>query len=103
MLKKMRRIGRLDLFKTYRDQPDEEITLEYVLDKLVITGTPDSVADQILQSRETTGPFGEIVYAGLNWVDATLARRSMELMATEIMPAVDAALSPGSSARKATV
>ncbi|HEX5598369.1 MAG TPA: LLM class flavin-dependent oxidoreductase [Micromonosporaceae bacterium] len=92
MLKKMRKLGRLELFKSHRDQPDDEITLDYVLDKLVITGTPDSVAEQILQFREETGPFGEIVYAGLDWVDESLARRSMELMATEVMPAVNAAL-----------
>jgi alkanesulfonate monooxygenase SsuD/methylene tetrahydromethanopterin reductase-like flavin-dependent oxidoreductase (luciferase family) len=101
MLKKMRKIGRLELFKTHRDQPDGEITLEYVLDKLVITGTPESVTDQILQFQEETGPFGEIVYAGLDWVDQTLAHRSMELMATKVMPAVEAALATDSSTRKA--
>jgi alkanesulfonate monooxygenase SsuD/methylene tetrahydromethanopterin reductase-like flavin-dependent oxidoreductase (luciferase family) len=91
MLHKMRTIGRLELFKTHRDQPDDEITLEYVLDKLVVTGTPDSVADQLLRFQEETGPFGELVYAGLDWVDPQLARRSMELMATKVMPQIDAA------------
>jgi alkanesulfonate monooxygenase SsuD/methylene tetrahydromethanopterin reductase-like flavin-dependent oxidoreductase (luciferase family) len=92
MLHKMRTIGRLELFKTHRDQPDEEITLDHVLDKLVIAGTPDSVADQLLQFQEETGPFGELVYAGLDWVDPQLARRSMELMATKVMPQIDAAV-----------
>ena len=36
--------------------------------------------------------FGELVYAGLDWVDPQLARRSMELMAQKVMPAVNAAL-----------
>jgi alkanesulfonate monooxygenase SsuD/methylene tetrahydromethanopterin reductase-like flavin-dependent oxidoreductase (luciferase family) len=92
MLKKMRKLGRLELFKTSREQPDEEITLDHVLDQLVITGTPDSVAEQILAFREQTGPFGELVYAGLDWVDEALARRSMELMAQKVMPEVNAAL-----------
>ena len=48
MLAKMRTLGRLGLFKTSREQPDEEITLDCVLDELVIAGTPDSVAEQIL-------------------------------------------------------
>jgi hypothetical protein len=39
--------------------------------------------------REQVGPFGEIVYAGLEWVDPTLARRSMELMAKEVMPILE--------------
>lgn len=92
MLKKMRKLGRLELFKTHRDQPDEEVTLDYVLDKLVITGTPESVTEQILAFREEIGAFGELVYAGLDWVDPALARRSMELMAQKVMPDVNAAL-----------
>ncbi|WP_148575544.1 LLM class flavin-dependent oxidoreductase [Nocardioides caldifontis] len=92
MLKKMRKLGRLELFKTHRDQPDDEITLDHVLDKLVITGTPASVTEQLLAFREEVGEFGELVYAGLDWVDPTLARRSMELMAQKVMPDVNAAL-----------
>ncbi|GAB6987767.1 LLM class flavin-dependent oxidoreductase [Nocardioides pyridinolyticus] len=92
MLKKMRKLGRLELFKTHREQPDEEVTLDHVLDKLVITGTPQSVTEQILAFREEVGEFGELVYAGLDWVDPTLARRSMELMAQKVMPEVNAAL-----------
>jgi alkanesulfonate monooxygenase SsuD/methylene tetrahydromethanopterin reductase-like flavin-dependent oxidoreductase (luciferase family) len=92
MLRKMRKLGRLELFKSYREQPDEEITLDYVLDKLVITGTPSQVAEQVLAFREETGDFGELVYAGLDWVDEALARRSMELMAQKVMPEVNAAL-----------
>ena len=63
MLTKMRKIGRLELFKTHRDQPDDEITLDYLLGKLVITGTADSVTEQILAFREEVGDFGELVYA----------------------------------------
>ena len=92
MLKKMRKLGRLELFKTYREQPDDEITLDHVLDKLVITGTPESVTEQLLAFREEVGEFGELVYAGLDMVDPTLARRSMELMAQKVMPDVNAAL-----------
>ncbi|MBU2664061.1 LLM class flavin-dependent oxidoreductase [Actinoplanes bogorensis] len=92
MLKKMRKLGRLELFKTRRDQPDDEITLDYVLDKLVITGTPESVTEQILALRDDIGDFGELVYAGLDWVDPRLAQRSMELMAQKVMPDVNAAL-----------
>ena len=92
MLGKMRSLGRLALFKTSREQPDEEITLDGVLRDLVICGTPDSVADQVLALREQTGDFGELVYAGLDWVDPELAKRSMELMATKVMPQVNEAL-----------
>lgn len=88
MLTKMRKIGRLELFKEDRNEPDESVTLDSVLRKLVIAGTADTVAEQILEFRETVGQFGELVYAGLDWVDPELSRRSMELMAKEVIPAV---------------
>ena len=80
------------LFKTSRDQPESEITLDFMVDSLVIAGTVDSVVDQILAFRETTGDFGTLVYAGHDWVDRDLGRRSMELMATEVMPRVNKAI-----------
>lgn len=95
MLHKMTIIGRLELFKTSRDQPDSEITLDYVLDKLVITGTPEQVAEQLDAFQAETGPFGELVYAGLDWVNPVLARRSMELMATEVMPRLSSGVPAG--------
>jgi alkanesulfonate monooxygenase SsuD/methylene tetrahydromethanopterin reductase-like flavin-dependent oxidoreductase (luciferase family) len=98
MLAKMTKLGRLGLFKTHKDQADEEITLDYVLDKLVLTGTVASVAEQVLALREETGDFGELVYAGLDWVDPALGRRSMELMAENVMPQVNDALGASASA-----
>jgi alkanesulfonate monooxygenase SsuD/methylene tetrahydromethanopterin reductase-like flavin-dependent oxidoreductase (luciferase family) len=95
MLRKMRKLGRLALFKSHRDQPDDEVTLDGMLDQLVITGTPDAVADQILAFVEEVGPFGELVYAGLDWADPDLARRSMELFADKVMPKVIAQLPAG--------
>jgi hypothetical protein len=50
-----------------------------------------------LALREKAGPFGEIVYAGMDLVDPQLGRRSMELMANEVMPRVNQALGLGSA------
>lgn len=80
------------VFKEYAEQPDEEITYEFVLDRLCMFGTVGKVVDQILALREKIGDFGELVYAGMDWVDEKLAKRSMELMATEVMPRVNAAI-----------
>ena len=77
------------IFKRHESEDDGAITVERLLEELVIWGTPDKVADEILKLRESAGPFGEIVYAGMDWVDPALARRSMELMATEVMPRVN--------------
>lgn len=91
---KLKRNGRLELFKTRRDQPDDEVTLESICEKLVIYGTPESVADQLLAFQEETGPFGTLLYAGKDWKDRELGRQSMILTAEKVMPLVRA----GSSA-----
>ncbi len=87
---KLKRNGRIELFKTGRDQPDDEVTLQSVCDKLIIYGTPDSVADQILALQEEVGQFGTLLYAGKDWSDRELARRSMILMAEQVIPRVTA-------------
>jgi alkanesulfonate monooxygenase SsuD/methylene tetrahydromethanopterin reductase-like flavin-dependent oxidoreductase (luciferase family) len=88
----MMRAKRHVIFKKDEKEDDSAVTLERLLDELVICGTPAKVADEILRLRDTAGPFGEIVYAGMDWVDPRLARRSMELMAQEVMPRVTAGL-----------
>ena len=95
---KLKRNGRIELFKTRRDQPDDEVTLESVCDKLIIYGTPDSVADQILALQEQVGEFGTLLYAGKDWKDRELGRRSMILMAEKVMPRVNASVSSASKA-----
>ncbi len=80
------------VFKTHEAQDDAELTDDYVVERLVMCGTVNKVVDQILQFREQVGDFGELVYAGMDWVDPKLAKRSMELMATEVMPRVNKAI-----------
>lgn len=96
LMRKLIGNGRPELFKADPTMADAEVTLDYVLESLVIYGTPASVSTQILELRNELGPFETLVYAGHDWVDAALARRSMTLMAEEVMPTVNAALnSPG--------
>ena len=87
---KLKKNGRIELFKTRRDQPDDEVTLEAICDKLVIYGTPDNVADQILAFQEDVGTFGTLLYAAKDWGDRELGRRSMILMAEKVLPLVNA-------------
>jgi len=87
---KMKRNGRLELFKTHRDQPDDEVTLESVCDRLIIYGTPDSVAEKVIAFREEVGAFGTLLYAGKDWKDRELGRKSMILMAEKVMPKIPA-------------
>lgn len=92
LLKKMMLSKRHIIFKTSESQDDSELTEDYMVDNLVVCGSVNKVVDHILALREKTGDFGEIVYAGMDWVDPKLAKRSMELMATKVMPAVNQAI-----------
>ncbi|MGD9768302.1 MAG: LLM class flavin-dependent oxidoreductase [Pseudolabrys sp.] len=89
---KLKMNGRIELFKTRRDQPDDEVTLDTVCDQLITYGTPDKVADELIRYAETVGDFGTLLYAGKDWADRELGRRSMILMAEQVMPKVNAAL-----------
>jgi len=89
---KLVRAGRINLFKPTKDTPDAEVTLDRVLDTLVIAGTPEQVVADLLAFRETTGDFGTLLYCGIDWADPVLARRSMTLMAEKVMPALNKAI-----------
>src|SRR6201994_2144614 len=87
---KLKKNGRVDLFKARRDQPDDEVTLESICERLIIYGTPDSVADQLLAFQDEIGTFGTLLYAGKDWKDRELGRESMILMAEKVMPQINA-------------
>jgi len=91
---KLKKNGRIELFKTRRDQPDDEVTLDSICDQLITYGTPDKVADEILKYRGTVGDFGTLLYAGKDWKDRELGRRSMILLAEKVLPKVNAAAKP---------
>ena len=89
---KLVRAGRANLFKERKEQPDSDITTEYLVDKLVIAGSVDKVIDDLIAFCEYMGPFGTLYYCGIDWVDPAPGRRSMELLAERVMPAVNNAL-----------
>jgi alkanesulfonate monooxygenase SsuD/methylene tetrahydromethanopterin reductase-like flavin-dependent oxidoreductase (luciferase family) len=103
MLTKMMISKRHVIFKKHADEDDRHVTLDRLMDELVICGTVNEVVDQILALRESVGDFGEIVYAGMDLVDPALGRRSMELMAHEVMPRVNAALRLGAETNAVAV
>ena len=84
--------GRGNLFKKDQKAPDSSVTTESIIDDVVIWGTPDKVADELLKFRAETGDFGTLLYAGHDWKDKALAVRSMELMAEKVLPAVNKAI-----------
>lgn len=92
LLTKFRRGHALAGVKNDPNMPDDEVTLDYFVNTCIITGGVEKVVEEILALHDAAGPFGTLTYAGKNWTDPTLSRRSMELMADEVMPAVNAAI-----------
>lgn len=74
------------------DMADDDVNLDYFVDNCVIAGGVEEVVESIVAAYEMAGGFGTLLYAGKNWTDPALSRRSMELMAEEVMPAVNAAI-----------
>jgi len=72
--------------------PDTALTDEYLVEQMLIAGTVNEVVDKLLQFRARIGPFGRLLYVGHDWAEAGAMRRSMELMAEEVMPRVNRAL-----------
>ena len=82
----MKKAGFSQIMKGLDEFDDDLLTVDWAIDNIVIAGSPATVASEILAVREEVGPFGTIVLTGLDWDDKELWRRSMELMATEVMP-----------------
>jgi alkanesulfonate monooxygenase SsuD/methylene tetrahydromethanopterin reductase-like flavin-dependent oxidoreductase (luciferase family) len=92
LITKLVKAGRANLFKIDQDQVDENLDLDEIVQQLIIFGTPESVTDQLLAFRDEVGQFGTLLYAGHDWKDRALAVRSMELMAADVMPAINSAI-----------
>ena len=101
LMTKLVKNGRSNLFKEDQAMLDSELTLDHVMDRLVIYGTPHQVVDQLLAFRDEVGPFGTLLYAGHDWMNPDLARRSMRLMAEKVTPGINAEIGVSPVARPA--
>jgi alkanesulfonate monooxygenase SsuD/methylene tetrahydromethanopterin reductase-like flavin-dependent oxidoreductase (luciferase family) len=71
---------------------DQLTSHEMLRDDYVIWGSPQTVAQKLLAFREEVGHFGNLLLAAHDWTDKAAMRRSMTLMAREVMPAVNRAI-----------
>jgi alkanesulfonate monooxygenase SsuD/methylene tetrahydromethanopterin reductase-like flavin-dependent oxidoreductase (luciferase family) len=88
LVTKLIKNGRSNLFKEDPEMPDSELKMETILDRLIIHGTPAEVADRLEAFRQEVGPFGTLLYAGHDWRDPALGKRSMRLMAEAVVPRI---------------
>src|SRR5206468_828578 len=74
------------LWKRSDDMPTSDLTLEYMIDNMWLVGDPDLVASQIRELYERVGGFGTLLWVTQDWDDPERWRRSMRLLAHEVMP-----------------
>lgn len=82
------------VMKSDPKQDDASITVEQLIDSMVVYGSPKTVTEKLLAFRERTGPFGCLLMAMMDGAGANRAREfeSMTLLAREVMPAMRSAL-----------
>lgn len=84
------------IYKRDLDMPDADCNLDFLMTEQIIAGDVDTALDRLLQLWEEMGGFGTLVLMSYDWDDKSSWVRSMELFASELMPALNAAVgSPG--------
>jgi limonene 1,2-monooxygenase len=59
-----------------------------------VIGTPDDLVEAILQLQETTGGFGVVLGFANDWANMEATRRSWDLVARYVIPAVNGTIRP---------
>lgn len=76
----------LDRLKIDPDMPDSDVTVEYVMDNIMVVGSPDDVADKLRKLYEDVGGFGVLLTMGHEWQPKDAWVRSFSLLSEEVMP-----------------
>jgi alkanesulfonate monooxygenase SsuD/methylene tetrahydromethanopterin reductase-like flavin-dependent oxidoreductase (luciferase family) len=86
-LKLLTGFGYLHAMKHDLDVPDSDVTPDYLAKTTWLVGSPETVAERLAEQYEDLGGFGTVLMSGYDYSeDPEPWRRSMELMATEVMP-----------------
>jgi alkanesulfonate monooxygenase SsuD/methylene tetrahydromethanopterin reductase-like flavin-dependent oxidoreductase (luciferase family) len=69
------------------DVPDDSIDIDYLIEHLWLVGSPDTVTERLIATYDDLGGFGTLVVNKYDWGDDPPSqRRSMELLAEEVIP-----------------
>jgi alkanesulfonate monooxygenase SsuD/methylene tetrahydromethanopterin reductase-like flavin-dependent oxidoreductase (luciferase family) len=74
------------IFKPTADMPDAALTVAWMLDTMVISGSPARVLDRLVALVDEIGWFGTLLATHKDWDDGALYRASMRLIAEQVMP-----------------
>ena len=70
------------------DDPNQ-VTPIGMVNNFVIRGSAKTVTSQLIDFYKRVGGFGTILMTAHDWIDKAKMKRSMELMATQVLPAVN--------------
>ncbi len=86
----LKRANRIASLKPRPDMPDEEVTVDGIIEARVIYGSPQTVAAKLAGLRSEVGPFGHLLITGVDWggPNAAWERESMRRLVEEVMPAL---------------
>jgi alkanesulfonate monooxygenase SsuD/methylene tetrahydromethanopterin reductase-like flavin-dependent oxidoreductase (luciferase family) len=77
----------LFLFKSDPTMPDEDITIDWLMDNIWLVGSPDDVARRIRELHAQVGGFGTVLQLTYDWGEGEECnRRNMGLLAKEVIP-----------------
>jgi alkanesulfonate monooxygenase SsuD/methylene tetrahydromethanopterin reductase-like flavin-dependent oxidoreductase (luciferase family) len=87
VLEDMRVYNILPVLKHDLAMADEDVTLRYCMDTMIISGSPKTVLDKLVDFVDYVGgPFGTLLSTFKEWDDPALQQNSMRLLAHEVMP-----------------
>jgi alkanesulfonate monooxygenase SsuD/methylene tetrahydromethanopterin reductase-like flavin-dependent oxidoreductase (luciferase family) len=80
------RAGAIKIFLTSRDAAPESLTLQGVMDSMVIAGSPRTVMDRLAAFADEVGGFGGLMLAFHEWDRKPMWKSSMRALAHDVMP-----------------
>jgi alkanesulfonate monooxygenase SsuD/methylene tetrahydromethanopterin reductase-like flavin-dependent oxidoreductase (luciferase family) len=88
MFKVFRNNNLLDALRPRPGMPDNEITIDGIIESRLIHGSPRTVAMALAQLRKQVGPFGTLLVSGMDWTgpNAAWERESLTRLAQEVLP-----------------
>ncbi|MFO1150840.1 MAG: LLM class flavin-dependent oxidoreductase [Alsobacter sp.] len=80
------RAGAIKIFLTSRTAAPESLTLQGVMDSMVIAGSPRTVMDKLAAFTDEVGGFGGLMLAFHEWDRKPMWKASMRRLAEDVMP-----------------
>ena len=87
IIEDMKAFQMLGILKPSMHTLDSDVTIANCVDWLVMSGSPKTVLDKLVTFVDDVGgAFGKLLMTQKDWDKPAVHKRSMELLATEVMP-----------------